>query len=92
MSAGIPVIISDIPLYRELVDAIGCALFVDPLSPSAIAKAMCWLMEHPSEAAEMGRRGRLAVLEKYNWEAELPKLLKFYNDIKAGWPALQKEH
>lgn len=81
MSAGLPVIASDFPLWRSIVDEAGCGLLVDPLDPHCIAKAMQWIIEHPIEAAEMGNRGRVAVLEKYNWETEFPKLLAFYEKI-----------
>lgn len=81
MSVGIPVIVSDIPLYKGIIGSINCALFVNPLDPSDIAQAMRWIMEHPAEAAEMGRRGRAAVMERYNWESESKKLLQFYSNL-----------
>lgn len=90
MSASIPVIVSDIPLYRALIGSFNCALFVDPMDPYEIAKAMRWVMEHPAEASEMGRRGRCAVVEQYNWEAEIPKLLDLYDRITAGWGMRRK--
>lgn len=91
MSAGMPVVASDFPLWRSIVDEAGCGLLVDPLDPHAIAKAMRWIVEHPNEATEMGNRGRVAVVEKYNWEAEFPKLLTLYNKLQkhcAEKPAL----
>lgn len=81
MSASIPVIAADFPLWRELVKGAGCGLLVDPLEPKAIAQAIQYLLEHPKEAGEMGLCGRLAVLEKYNWEVESQKLLEFYGRL-----------
>lgn len=78
MSAGIPVIASDFPLWRELIEREGCGLLVNPLDPKEIAKAIEYLLTHPVEAEAMGQRGRAAVEACYNWEAESPKLLELY--------------
>ncbi|MGB9790948.1 MAG: glycosyltransferase family 4 protein [Thermacetogeniaceae bacterium] len=81
MSAGLPVIASDFPLWREIVDGIGCGLLVNPLDPKAIAEAIQYLLTHPDEAEEMGRRGRQAVQERYNWDIEKEKLLSLYRRL-----------
>ncbi len=78
MCAGVPVIASDFPLWREIVEGAGCGLLVDPLDPGAIAKAMEFVLTHPAEATAMGRHGREAVEHHYNWETEEKKLLKLY--------------
>jgi glycosyltransferase involved in cell wall biosynthesis len=57
---------------------------VNPLSSREIAQAICWLLEHPREAAEMGRRGAEAVRTQYNWEIEEGRLLHFYQQLTNG--------
>jgi glycosyltransferase involved in cell wall biosynthesis len=81
MSAGIPVIASDFPLWREIIAGNDCGLLVDPLNPAAIAQAIDYLITHPQEAERMGRNGRSAVESHYNWEHEGQKLLAFYDKI-----------
>jgi len=81
MAAGLPVIASDFPLWREIVEGAGCGLLVDPRDPRAIADAMQWILDNPDEAAAMGRRGRAAVEARYNWEAESEKLIALYRRL-----------
>jgi glycosyltransferase involved in cell wall biosynthesis len=81
MSAGIPVIASDFTLWRELIAGNNCGLLVDPLSPAQIAEAIDYLVTHPDDAERMGRNGRKAVLERYNWPTEEKKLLVLYEKI-----------
>lgn len=78
MSAGVPVVASHFPLWREIVEGNECGLCVDPLDPQAIAQAIDYLGAHPQEAERMGRNGQRAVAEKYNWTIEEAKLLQFY--------------
>lgn len=81
MCAGIPVIASDFPLWRSIVDEANCGLCVDPLNPSAIASAIKTLNSNRIDAQRMGENGRVAVLEKYNWNIEEQKLFEFYSKI-----------
>jgi len=81
MCAGIPVIASDFPLWREIVDDAKCGLYIDPLKPLDIAASISYIHDHPVEAQEMGQNGRKAVLEKYNWNIEEAKLFNFYEKI-----------
>lgn len=78
MAAGIPVVASDFPLWRNVVERVGCGLLVNPLDSGAIASAIQWLLEHPEEAATMGRRGQEAIREDYNWSIESRKLVDLY--------------
>ncbi|MFP4454136.1 MAG: glycosyltransferase [Desulfobacterales bacterium] len=50
-------------------------------SPDAIAEAIQCIPDHPDEAWAMGRRGRAAVEEKYNWEREAEKMISLYERL-----------
>ena len=81
MSAGIPVIASDFPLWRDIIAGHDCGLLVDPLNPGAIAEAIDYLITNPVDAERMGGNGRRAIEKLYNWEHEGQKLLTFYDVI-----------
>jgi glycosyltransferase involved in cell wall biosynthesis len=78
MACRLPVVASDFPAWRPYVSGLGAGLQVDATSPAAIADAMAWLLDHPAERREMGRRGREAVEREFCWELEGRKLLAFY--------------
>ena len=82
LAAGLPVIVSDFPSWRELIEREECALFVNPLSPASVAEALLWLFRHPAQAAQMGENGRRAVAENYNWERESERLLAVYAELR----------
>jgi len=81
MAVGLPVITSDFPLYKGVVEKQGCGICVNPLDPTEIANAIQWLLEHPSEAEAMGKSGIAAVKQYYNWENEGRKLLSLYEKL-----------
>ncbi|WDR06697.1 glycosyltransferase family 4 protein [Devosia rhodophyticola] len=78
MSAGLPVIASDFPLWREIIAGNDCGVLVDPRDPVAIAAAIDQLVGDPALAQRLGANGRSAVTERYNWSIEEQKLLQFY--------------
>jgi hypothetical protein len=81
MAAGLPVVASNFPLWRELVEGHRCGRCVDPQDPQAIADVIRWLLDHPEEAEAMGWRGRDAVREHFNWGNEADKLLVLYESL-----------
>jgi len=84
MSAGVPVIGSDFPLWKDIIEGNDCGLCVNPLDPKAIAGAIDYLVDHPKEAESMGRNGQIAVHRKYNWTIEEQKLFKLYDSLKGA--------
>jgi glycosyltransferase involved in cell wall biosynthesis len=80
MAAGIPIISSDFPVWREIIEDAGCGLLVDPENTDSIVAAMEWILDHPAEAEAMGERGRRAAAEKYSWDAEAATLVDFYRE------------
>jgi len=82
MSSGIPVIASDFPLWRKIIEGNQCGVCVDPRDPNAIAAAIDYFANHPDIARSMGENGRNAVMEKYNWDVQARKLTDLYGDLR----------
>lgn len=83
MALGLPVVVSDFPLWRSVVDDARCGLAVDPTNISAVQDAFRWMLGHPEEARAMGLRGKEVVSNKYNWASEFKKLRDLYQDLLA---------
>jgi glycosyltransferase involved in cell wall biosynthesis len=81
MASGIPAIVSDFPLWREVVMEADCGRVVDPMDSRAIAAAIDGLLADPEGAEAAGERGRVATHERLNWAAEGEKLVQLYLEL-----------
>jgi len=81
MSAGVPVIGSNFPLWKSIIEDNNCGLCVDPENPQEIAEAMDYLRNNPELANEMGENGKKTVVDIYNWANEEKKLFEVYKSI-----------
>lgn len=81
MESALPIICSDMPIYREIMKEYKCGILVDPLNPKQIEDAIEYLITHKQEAWEMGQRGRQAVIEKYSWDVISLKYIELVNSM-----------
>jgi hypothetical protein len=81
MSANLPVIASDFPLWRDIVQRHACGLCVDPADPAAIAQAIRQVLDDPAAAQAMGQAGREAVHAHYHWPRAEAELLTLYREL-----------
>lgn len=81
MSASVPVIASDYPVWRPFIEGPRCGYLVDPQNAEGVAAAIENVLSNPQEAEAMGRRGREAVEREYNWSIEEAKLLSLYERL-----------
>lgn len=68
MGCGKPVVASDIPGVRELLEHSGGGISVRPEDPQAIASAVSMLLADPEMRRQMGRAGCEYVRENNSWE------------------------
>jgi glycosyltransferase involved in cell wall biosynthesis len=81
MAAGIPVIASEFPLWKEIIEENNCGICVDPLNTTKISQSISYLINNNDIAEGMGKSGYNAVIKKYSWDNEVVKLLKIYSLI-----------
>ena len=81
MACGLPVIASDVPLWKQIIDENKCGICVSPYNSEDIANTIDKMVKNPALLKEMGANGRKAILSKYNWSFEESKLLKLYENL-----------
>lgn len=81
MAMEMPVILSDTDHAKEMNDKYHFGICVNPSDVDDIANAIQYLCGHPEEAIEMGKNGRKAILEAFNWKNEESKLVNLYRQL-----------
>jgi glycosyltransferase involved in cell wall biosynthesis len=81
MACGTPVIASDFPLWKNIIEANNCGICVNPVVPESIAEGINTIIKNPERAGEMGKNGQSTVKNRYNWETESIKLKGLYSDL-----------
>lgn len=84
MAMGLPVVLSDSAYARRVLERYEFGILVDPADVEETARVVRRLAEHPEEAARMGREGRRAIAEEFNWDTQAEKLLALYRDLTGG--------
>ncbi len=73
MAMGIPILASDFPLWRELIENTGIGR-VAPPTGAGLAIALETMLGDPARLAEQAARGRAAYARGYRWETERENL------------------
>lgn len=81
MMAGIPIICTNFELWCDFVNRYKCGICVNPESIDEIVEAIIYLLTNPEEAKQMGKNGRRAVEEEFNWSLEEKKLFEMYEKV-----------
>ena len=83
MACGKPVIASNLPGVRTVVNDGIDGLLVEPGNPADLAEKIQMLLSEPARRREMGKRGRAKVEAKYSWSAIIPRLIQVYEEVVA---------
>jgi hypothetical protein len=81
MAAGLPLVASNFPLWKSIIENNECGFCVDPDDYDQIRKKIRYLLNNHEKAFSMGLNGRKAIENYFNWELEEKKLLYSYKRL-----------
>jgi len=81
MSAGLPVVATDTPPVRGLIEEVECGTVVPAnTSPQEVRETIVEVVR--KDADRLGRRGRQAVRDEFNWTTQAEPLLGLLDDLE----------
>lgn len=80
MMCSIPIIASDFPMYREIVQR-DCGWLVNPEDATSIQLAIEKYKNNPSLGKAYGQNGRKLYINEFNWSIEEKKLFSIYKEV-----------
>src|SRR5207237_3544053 len=80
MAAGVAIVASDIPGYRDVVTHEREGFVVEPQNPEALADGICRLLSNPSLRASMREAG-VEKARSYDWPRVAGAVLEYYADV-----------
>lgn len=81
MWCGLPLVSSDFPNLRKIIDAAQCGICIDPCDAEQAAAAILALLDNPGLRRQLGNNGRQAVREAYNWPAASQIMTRVYENV-----------
>lgn len=82
-AAGLPVIATDVPRWRAVLEEHDCGECVPFGSPELLGAAITRLLDDDDRAREMGERARQAAAEHYSWDTQASALVALYDELLA---------
>ncbi len=78
---GIPVIASNIPVVKELIEDNETGFLVASDRPEALGRKMRALIEQPEQLQNVGEKGKKHILENYLWEHQEQNMKTLYLNL-----------
>ncbi len=90
MAMGLPVIATNWGGPVDYLDAT-CGILIEPASQEALVtgftEAMLKLAESPELRSQLGKTGQKRVLEQFDWERKVDRMIEIYQQTQAAWQA-----
>jgi glycosyltransferase involved in cell wall biosynthesis len=79
LACGLPLLVSDLPEWKQMYVAPGYGLACNPDDPKSIAGAIQWYLSHLTEMKTMGAAGCRRIVNEWNYETEIAKIMTHIN-------------
>jgi len=83
MALGAPIVASDIPAVREILQPASEARLVHPDRPAELARALRIVLEYPETAEQMGLRAKARLEREFTWKHSVDALEALYLSLAA---------
>jgi glycosyltransferase involved in cell wall biosynthesis len=83
LAAGLPIVATDVPRWREVLRAHDCGVSVPFGDPAKLGAAIERLLDDDDGARAMGERARRAAERHYSWETQAAALTHLYERLLA---------
>jgi glycosyltransferase involved in cell wall biosynthesis len=81
MFCGVAVLADDTVELRKVVEAGNCGMIVNSDYPEQIAEKAIYMLKNLEQTRQMGKNGRTAMLEKFNFNIQLKEMIEYYYKI-----------
>jgi glycosyltransferase involved in cell wall biosynthesis len=80
LSTGLPVVTTNVGGIPETIENGKNGFLVEPFNPMQFANRILYVLEHPTEAAQMGFMARKTIMEHFDWRIVVKNVLKVYDE------------
>ena len=84
MYCGLAILGDNYPEIKRVVDKAQCGIVTDSTNPKQLAEAIEQLVGNKAALKQMGEKAKRAVIEEYNFEKALERMIDFYHGLLAN--------
>jgi glycosyltransferase involved in cell wall biosynthesis len=81
LATGLPVVTTTVGGIAETIETGKNGLLVNPTNSKQFSDALLYLLEHQTEAVEMGIRARKTIVDQYDWSILVKKTMQVYEEV-----------
>jgi glycosyltransferase involved in cell wall biosynthesis len=81
MACATPVIASDLPVVREIIDHNQNGILVRPGRPAELARAIRILLDYPDLRETLSENAKQTIVDQFTWDKIEANLAKLYNQV-----------